>query len=116
MTELKPSMMLRYFTNDLGKHYTAVVLKNEKILSLKKAGEKDKTIYDSLIHWLATLPGTVTISDLDIKERETSPKAPTSLKKVASPRVHGHPCRQGHAPQEPPRQRHAPEAARLRRR
>jgi hypothetical protein len=81
MTELKPSMMLRYFTNDLGKHYTAVVLKNEKILSLKRAGEKDKTIYDSLIHWLATLPGTVTISDLDIKERETSPKAPNSLKK-----------------------------------
>jgi hypothetical protein len=81
MTELKPSMMLRYFTNELGKHYTAVVLKNEKILSLKRAGEKDKTVYDSLIHWLATLPGTVTISDLDIKERESSPKAPTSLKK-----------------------------------
>ena len=81
MTELKPSMMLRYFTNELGNHYTAVVLKDEKILSLKRAGEKDKTIYDSLIHWFASLPGTVTISDLDIKERETSLKTPTSLKK-----------------------------------
>lgn len=81
MTELKPTMMLRYFTNELGKHYSAVVLKDEKILSLKVAGEKDKTTYDSLIHWLASLPGTVTISDLDIKERETSPKNPTSLKK-----------------------------------
>ena len=81
MTELKPTMMLRYFTNELGKHYTAVVLKDEKILSLKRAGEKDKTIYDSLIHWLASLPGTVTISDLDIKERETALKTPTSLKK-----------------------------------
>lgn len=81
MTELKPNMMLRYFTNDLGKHHTAVVLKGEKILSLKRAGEKDKTIYDSLIHWLASLPGTVTISDLDIKERETVLKTPTALKK-----------------------------------
>jgi hypothetical protein len=81
MTELKPSMMLRYFTNELGRHYTATVLKDNKILSLKRAGEKDKTIYDSLIHWFASLPDNVTISDLDIKERETSPKAPTSLKK-----------------------------------
>jgi hypothetical protein len=53
MTELKPTTMLRYFTNELGKHYTAIVLKNEKILSLKVAGEKDKTIYNSLTHWLA---------------------------------------------------------------
>ena len=80
MTELKPSMMLRHFTNDLGKHYTAVVLKNEKILSLKRAGDKDKTIYDSLLHWLASLPGTVTISDLDIKEPEITKKISNSLK------------------------------------
>ena len=80
MTELKPSMMLRHFTNDLGKHYSAVVLKNEKILSLKRAGDKDKTIYDSLIHWLASLPGTVTISDLDIKEPEITKKISNSLK------------------------------------
>jgi hypothetical protein len=77
----KPSTTLRYFTNENGKHYTAVVLKNEKILSLKVAGEKDKTIYDSLIHWLATLPGSVTVSDLDIKEREYSPKKPFKVTK-----------------------------------
>jgi hypothetical protein len=71
MTELRPSMMLRYYPAEQGKHYTAVVLKNEKILSVKAAGQKDKTVYDSLIHWLATLPGTVTISNLDIKERGT---------------------------------------------
>lgn len=81
MNELKPSTMLRYFTNELGKHYTAVALKDEKILSLKKAGEKDKTIYDSITHWLATLPGTVNISDLDIKEHKSSLKTPASIKK-----------------------------------
>jgi hypothetical protein len=81
MTELKPSMMLRYFTSDNGKHYTATVLKDNKILSLKRAGEKDKTIYDSLLHWLTSLPEGVSVSDLDIKEREHSPKAPSSLKK-----------------------------------
>lgn len=88
MTEFKPSTMLRYFTNENGKHYTAIILKNEKILSLKKAGEKDKTMYDSIIHWLATLPcsanGSVTVSDLDIKERESSPKPPKSVFKKDS--------------------------------
>lgn len=74
MTELKQSMILRYFTNDNGKHYTAIVIKDQKILSLKVAGEKDKTVYESYIHWLATLPGTVNISDLDIKERKYTPK------------------------------------------
>jgi hypothetical protein len=78
MTELKPSMMLRYFTNENGKHFTATVLKDNSILSLKRAGEKDKTKYDSLIHWLASLPGTVTISDLDIQERTIIPKPPNS--------------------------------------
>jgi hypothetical protein len=82
MTELGYSTMLRYFTGENGKHYTATVLKNNKILSLKKAGEKDKTVYDSLIHWLATLPEGVTASDLDIKERDYIPKAPSSLKKT----------------------------------
>jgi hypothetical protein len=81
MTELKPSMMLRYFTSDNGKHYTATVLKDNKILSLKRAGDKDKTIYDSLLHWLTSLPEGVTVSDLDIKEREHTLKAPSSLKK-----------------------------------
>lgn len=76
MTELKPSMILRYYTPENDKHYTAIVIKNEKILSVKVAGQKDRTIYDSLIHWLATLPGTVTISDLDIQERN-----PTSFNK-----------------------------------
>jgi hypothetical protein len=76
-----PSTMLRYFTNENGKHYTAVVLKNQKILSLKVAGEKDNTIYDSLIHWLATLPGTITVSDLDIKERVYAPKKPFKVVK-----------------------------------
>lgn len=80
MTELKPSMMLRYFTNENGNHFTAVVLKDEKILSLKRAGEKDKTIYDSLIHWLASLPGTVTVSDLKITERESFLKLPNPFK------------------------------------
>lgn len=105
MTELKPSMILRYFTNDLGKHYTAVVLKNKTILSVKKAGKKDKTVYESVDHWLATLPGSVipgsvipgsvipesaiprsvTISDIDIKEREISIKSkpPITLKTIA---------------------------------
>lgn len=82
MTEIKPSTMLRYFTNENGKHYSAVVLKNNKILSVKIAGEKDKTMYDSIIHWLASLPcsanGSVTISDIDIKERESSPKPPST--------------------------------------
>jgi hypothetical protein len=81
MTELRCSMMLRYFTGENGKHYTAVVLKDNKILSLKKEGTKDKTIYDSLIEWMATLPAGATASDLDIKERETIPKPPTALKK-----------------------------------
>jgi hypothetical protein len=81
MTELKPSMMLRYFTNENGNHFTAVVLKDDKILSLKRAGEKDKTIYDSLIHWLASLPGTVTVSDLTITERESFPRPPNPFKK-----------------------------------
>jgi hypothetical protein len=45
---------------------------------LKAAGQKDKTIYDSLIHWLASLPGTATISDLDIQEQNTIPKPPSS--------------------------------------
>lgn len=81
MTELKPTMMLRYFTEENGKHYTATVLKNDKILSLKRAGEKDKTIYESLIHWLATLPGNVNASDLDIKERDTVLKQPSILNK-----------------------------------
>jgi hypothetical protein len=77
MTELKPSTMLRYFTGENGKHYSATILKNDKILSLKKAGEKDKTIYDSIDEWLLSLPGSVTISDLDITERESSLKSPT---------------------------------------
>lgn len=80
MTELKPSMMLRYFTNENGNHYSAVVLKDQKILSVKVGGEKDKTVYDSLIHWLATLPGEVTISNLDIQEKTHIPKPPKSLK------------------------------------
>lgn len=70
MTELKPSMILRYYTGENDMHYTAIVLKNDKILSVKVAGQKDKTIYRSLIHWLSTLPGTVTVSDLDIQERQ----------------------------------------------
>lgn len=82
MTELSCSTMLRYFTGENGKHYSAVVIKDNKILSLKKAGEKDKTIYESLIHWLATLPEGVTISDIDIKERDYIPKTPSSLKKT----------------------------------
>jgi len=73
--------MLRYFTGENGKHFTAVVLKDKSILSLKRAGEKDKTIYDSLIHWLTSLPEGVTVADIDIKERETFPKPPNSLKK-----------------------------------
>jgi hypothetical protein len=81
MTELTYSTMLRYYTGENGKHYTATVLKDNKILSLKKAGEKDKTVYESLIHWIATLPEGVTTADLDIKERERIPKAPSSLKK-----------------------------------
>jgi hypothetical protein len=81
MTELKPSTMIRYFTGENGKHYSAVVLKDNKILSLKKAGEKDKTIYDSLLHWIATLPEGVGAADLDITEKDTIPRAPTALKK-----------------------------------
>jgi hypothetical protein len=81
MTELKPSMMLRYFTGENGRHYSAVVIKDSKILSLKKAGEKDKTVYDSLIHWIATLPEGATASDIDITERTSTPKSPSSLKK-----------------------------------
>jgi hypothetical protein len=77
----KPSTTLRYFTNENGKHYTAVVLKNEKILSLKVAGEKDKTVYDSLTHWLASIPYPITVSDLDIKEREYAPKPPFKVTK-----------------------------------
>ena len=77
----KPSTTLRYFTNENGKHYTAVVLKNQRILSLKIAGEKDKTIYDSLDNWLLSLPDKVTISDLDIKEREYVPKPPFKVQK-----------------------------------
>jgi hypothetical protein len=76
MTELKPSMMLRYFTNENGKHYTATVLKDNTILSLKRAGQTEKVIYDSLIHWMASLPEGVTISDLDIKERVSSINPP----------------------------------------
>jgi len=74
-------MMLRYFTGENGKHYTAVVLKDNRILSLKKEGERDKTIYDSLIEWMTTLPAGATAADLDIKERETIPKPPNALKK-----------------------------------
>ena len=74
--------MIRYFTGENGKHYSAVVLKDNKILSLKKAGEKDKTIYDSLIHWITTLPEGVTAADLDITEKDTIPKAPIALKKT----------------------------------
>lgn len=81
MTELKPSMMLRYFTNENGNHYTATVLKDNKILSLKRAGQNEKVIYESLIQWLTSLPEGVTVSDIDIKERVTTPKAPSSLKK-----------------------------------
>ncbi len=72
----KPSTTLRYFTNENGKHYTAVVLKDQRILSLKVAGEKDKTIYDSLDNWLSSIPYSVDVSDLDIKEREYAPKPP----------------------------------------
>ena len=81
MTELRPSMMLRYFTAENGKHYTATVLKDNKILSLKCAGQSEKVIYDSLIQWLTTLPEGVTASDLDIKERTPSLKTPSTLKK-----------------------------------
>ena len=77
----KPSTTLRYFTNENGNHYTAVVLKDQKILSLKVAGEKDKTIYDSLDNWLLSLPGDITVSDLDIKEREYAPKPPFKVVK-----------------------------------
>jgi len=73
--------MLRYFTDENGKHFTAVVLKDKSILSVKRAGEKDKTIYDSLIHWLTSLPEGVTAADINIKERETFPIIPISLKK-----------------------------------
>jgi hypothetical protein len=72
----KSSTTLRYFTNENGKHYTAVVLKDQTILSLKVAGEKDKTIYDSFDEWLLSLPENATVSDLDIKEREYVPKPP----------------------------------------
>ena len=72
--------MLRYFTAENGKHYTATVLKDNKILSLKCAGQSEKVIYDSLIQWLTTLPEGVTVSDLDIKERGPSLKAPSALK------------------------------------
>lgn len=75
MSTLKPLSMLRYFTCENGKHYTATILKNDKVLSLKVAGEKDKTIYDSIDEWLASLPGSVTISDIDISERTTTLKS-----------------------------------------
>jgi hypothetical protein len=81
MTKLMPSMILRYFTNENGKHYTAVVLKDQRILSLKVAGEKDKTIYDSLDNWLSSIPYSVDVSDLDIKEREYAPKLPFKIQK-----------------------------------
>lgn len=74
MTEFNPGMILRYFTND-NTHYTGIILKNDKVLSVKVAGQKDKTIYDSIIHWLATLPGSVTVSDLDIQERVSAVKS-----------------------------------------
>ncbi len=77
----KPSTTLRYFTNENGKHYTAVVLKDQRILSLKVAGEKDKTIYDSLDDWLSSIPYSVDVSDLDIKEREYAPKKPFKVQK-----------------------------------
>ncbi len=74
MSTFEPYTMLRYFTDENGKHYTATILKNNKILSLKVAGEKDKTVYDTIDSWLLSLPGSVTISDLDIQERITSIK------------------------------------------
>lgn len=70
MTDFATNTILRYFTAENGKHYTAIVLKDDKILSVKKAGEKDKTKYDSLLHWITTLPGSVTISDLQISSRD----------------------------------------------
>jgi hypothetical protein len=72
MTELTPSTMLRYYTSENGKHYTAVVLENNRILSLKKAGEKDKTTFKSLDDWLHSIPGTLSISDLHITLSETN--------------------------------------------
>jgi hypothetical protein len=81
MTELKPSMILRYYTGENGFHYTGIVLKNEKILSVKRAGEKEKKIYDSLIHWLSSLPEGVTITDLDIQEQDNIPTTLAQVKK-----------------------------------
>ena len=83
MTELKPSMIMRYYTGENGLHYTAIVLKNEKILSVKRAGEKEKKVYDSLIHWLSTLPEGVTITDLDIQEQDNVPKILAQAKKTS---------------------------------
>jgi len=58
MTELKLYFMLHYNTSDQDK-YIALVLKNNKILSLKSPDKKNTILYDSIIEWLETLPNNV---------------------------------------------------------
>jgi len=50
--------MLHYNTSDQDK-YIALVLKNNKILSLKSPDKKNTILYDSIIEWLETLPNNV---------------------------------------------------------
>jgi hypothetical protein len=68
MTDFPPSTHIRYFTGLENVHYTAIVLKNKKLLSVKCAGKKDKTTYDTFEHWLNSIPGNITVADLDIEE------------------------------------------------
>jgi hypothetical protein len=64
MTELVPFMMLRYYTMVGDKYYTATILEDNTILSLQRAGNIDNTLYESLIHWITSLPDGVSISDI----------------------------------------------------
>lgn len=61
MTELQPYTIVGY-----AGEYSGIVLSNGEILSCKYGGNDDSTVYSSLIHWLATLPGCVGAADINM--------------------------------------------------
>lgn len=56
----------RYFLSDSVKHYTAVMLKDGRVLEVKNPDSTEKETYEDLDEWLMSLPGDVHESDLSI--------------------------------------------------
>lgn len=56
----------RYFLSDSVNHYTAVMMKDGRVLEVKNPDSTEKETYEDLDEWLMSLPGDVHESDLSI--------------------------------------------------